>query len=262
MTDFFDTLPFEIDPRVRSGAILLTVAGSAALGCEVEDASDRDYLGVFIEPRETLLGLSLNEPGLEALTYFEASTGEADVQKGLGDIEVKMHGLRKFAGLAAKGNPDVVAMLFAPAVMATPLGERLRAHADLFISQRAGFRYLGFLQSQLQRLTSGTGMKVKRPGLVEQYGFDLKYSYHVIRLGLQGIELMETGKLGLPLDAKLRALLLDVRHGHRTLDQVLCDAARLVDELTAAAESTHLPKQADVAAINELLLSLYVDGWR
>lgn len=261
MTEFFSHLPFEVDPRVEAGTILLTVAGSAALGCQIEGTSDSDYLGVFVEPRETLLGLSLNQPGLEALSYFEASTGESDMQKGHGDVEVKLHGLRKFAGLAAKGNPDIIALMFAPRVLMTPLGERLLDSAHLFISQRAGFRYLGFLQGQLMNLQKGSGMGVKRPELVAQHGQDVKYAYHVIRLGLQGIELMRTGRLGLPLDETRRQRLLDVRAGVYTPDEVLTEAARLVDELTVATEKTHLPAEADLHAINRLLLGIYDEAW-
>src|SRR5688572_31106775 len=38
-----------------------------------------------------------------------------------------------------------------------------------------------------------------RPELEEMYGFDTKYAMHMLRLGFQGVELLTTGRLNLPM---------------------------------------------------------------
>ena len=45
------------------------------------------------------------------------------------------------------------------------------------------------------------------------YGFDTKYAMHMLRLGFQGVELLTTGRLSLPMREPERSFLLDVRRG-------------------------------------------------
>jgi len=45
------------------------------------------------------------------------------------------------------------------------------------------------------------------------YGFDTKYAMHMLRLGFQGVELLTTGRLSLPMREPERSYLLDVRRG-------------------------------------------------
>ena len=37
-------------------------------------------------------------------------------------------------------------------------------------------------------------MRVNRPELIAAHGYDTKYAGHVLRLGYQGIEFLETGR--------------------------------------------------------------------
>jgi len=45
----------------------------------------------------------------------------------------------------------------------------------------------------------GVRSHTSRPELEAEHGFDAKFAMHMIRLGIQGIEYMESGKTTLPL---------------------------------------------------------------
>jgi hypothetical protein len=105
-------------------------------------------------------------------------------------------------------------------------------------------------------------MRVTRPELVEQYGFDTKYAGHVIRLGWQGVELMEWGKITLPMPKYQRDYVVGVRTGRYSFNQVLQMAGDLEHNLRAAIDTTVLPDKADDAKIDEFCVSAYLDTWR
>lgn len=82
----------------------------------------------------------------------------------------------------------------------TELGAELCALRPALLSQRAGRGYLGYLRGQKERLLGVRGQKhVNRPELIEAHGFDTKYAMHAARLGYQGVELLSTGRLTLPM---------------------------------------------------------------
>lgn len=120
----------------ESNLILRVLAGSRAQGLETPE-SDEDSRGICIPEKRHLLGLS----------HFEQweSTG--------GDHVV--YALAKFARLALAGNPNILEMLWteAPGILhCDALGERLRAQRKLFLSRRAGERFLGYAEEQETRL--------------------------------------------------------------------------------------------------------------
>ena len=56
-------------------------------------------------------------------------------------------------------------------------------------------------------MTGERGQKnVNRPELVEKYGFDTKHAGHMVGLGFQGIEHLETGYITLPMPEDHRSV--------------------------------------------------------
>jgi hypothetical protein len=85
-------------------------------------------------------------------------------------------------------------------------GAELTANAHRFVSRLAACRYLGYLTAQKAAMTRQAGAHTNRPELVAVHGYDTKYAMHALRLGLQGIELLTTGRITLPaLDPPRRA---------------------------------------------------------
>jgi hypothetical protein len=138
----------------------------------------------------------------------------------------------------------------------------LRALTPAIISRRVQGPFLGYLQAQKQRLTGERGQKrVHRPELEEMYGFDTKYAMHMLRLGFQGVELLTTGRLSLPMREPERSYLLEVRRGKINEQQCLTRAGELEQELSDLASTSPLPDEPQKAHVEQWVLSTYRRSW-
>lgn len=253
----------EIASWIKKCTILQGVTGSTAHGCSLSGVEDRDELGVCVEPIE--VALTLGAP-FEQCVFRTAAIREQthDARSQPGDLDLTVFSLRKFCRLAAAGNPSVLLLLFTPDVTRMDaLGNNLRDLRQSFISKEAGSRFLGYMSGQKQRLLGERGQKrIKRPDLEEKFGFDTKYAYHILRLGLQGIELMRTGALTLPLSLKDRSFLLDVRNGKYSFNEVLTRAGLIEKTLKEEIDLSSLPEEADRATIEAFIQKVYLNSWK
>lgn len=93
-----------------------------------------------------------------------------------------------------------------------------------------------------------------RKELVDDYGFDTKFASHCVRLLYEGKELLETGEIQFPLQQ--RQLLLAIRAGSYSLDEVLSMTEDIEDEIRLCHENTFLPKSPNYKQINDLLMEI------
>lgn len=203
-----------------SNEILRGVVGSTAYGTGLEGHEDRDEMGVFIEPALNVCGLS----SIEHYIYRDKPDG---VRSEPGDLDLTLYSLKKFCGLAAKGNPSVLVLLWLPNyLIMTDAGERLVCLRKAFISREAGCRFLGYLVSQKKALLGERSPKVSRLEIIKKYGYDTKFAMHALRLGLQGIEYLTEEIISVPIKEPHRSLLLAIRNGAIPLSDVL----KLIEE--------------------------------
>jgi len=104
--------------------------------------------------------------------------------------------------------------------------------------------------SVVARLSKATS----RTDLYTKYGYDTKFGMHCIRLLFEGIELLETGSLEMPL--KNKELLLDIRNGLYSASQVIEYAEQLTKDVDAMVEKSPLPNKADSVAIEKAVITL------
>ncbi|WP_017600846.1 nucleotidyltransferase domain-containing protein [Nocardiopsis lucentensis] len=240
------------------GTILRCQVGSTVHGLAVDGASDRDEMGICVEPPEYVVGL-------RSFEQYMYRAQPDHVRSAADDLELTVYSLRKWTRLALDGNPTVLLPLFVPEteiVTLTDLGRDLRAHRRRLISRRAGHRFLGYLRAQRERL-DGTrgGRHTNRPELEAVHGFDTKYAYHMVRLGLQGVELMETGDLTLPVPEPDRSWLRALRRGEHTKREALDRAHELEDRLASLCETTRLPDRPDTDWADRWLVQAYQRTW-
>lgn len=244
-------------PDPPGGTILLTTSGSELYGTSLGDA-DRDEFGVYVENPAHVTGLLTQD------TIVQRSQ-PAGVRSGPGDLDRQVHGVRKFARLAGAGNPTVLLLLFVPPehrIIETPEGALLLENAGLFISKQAGYRFLGYLDSQRAQMVRLSGTKhTNRPELIEKHGYDTKFAYHALRLGIQGIELMRDGVITLPMPDEDRQTMLDVRRGLHSKDEVIRWIDYLRSDLVGAIEESGLPDEPNWAGINDLCHVIYLNQW-
>lgn len=253
------------------GIILRTHVGSGLHGITVSDQDDTDHMGICIEPREYVIGLGrvpiTDKHGYikwQPFEQYEFRTQEEGVRSGPGDLDYTCYSLRKWTQLAANGNPTVLLMLFAPdeqVVHVDSWGRNVRTNSGLFLSRESGYRFKYYLQAQKERLLGERNQRTNRPELKQLYGFDSKFAYHACRLGAQGVELLTTGRLQLPMPEPAHTWLTDLRLGKYTLEEAIAHIEDLQYILQHLAVSADLPPRADMNKINKWLSDRYLERW-
>jgi len=244
--------------------ILRAPVGSTIHGLHLGGTDDRDEMGVCLENIGAVIGFR----EFEQYIYRSAAEreGRHDAPSQHSDLDLTIYSLRKFIRLAMQGNPTVVTLLFVPpeqCVVRDARGAQLQDLAPAIVSRQAGRRYLGYLESQRQRLVGERGQKRgNRPELEERFGFDTKYAMHIIRLGHQGVELLSTGRLTLPMPEPTRQHVRDVREGRVTLNDVLSEAGELERQLKDLLAESPLPEQPDSERVESWMLSMYLENWK
>ena len=252
---------------VARGTILRGVVGSSLHGLHHGGQDDRDEMAIFLEPPEFLIGLRLAKSG-RRWTHFEhyiERTQPEGARSGPGDLDLVTYTLRKWLRLAIAGNPTVLLLLFSPEdslVVCTDRGHALRELASAIVSRQAGPRYLGYLRSQKERLLGTRGQRrVNRPELIEAHGFDTKYAMHVVRLGYQGIELMTTGRLTLPIAEPVRSRIMEIRRGEWSEEQAVAEIEEVERTLLRAVADSPLPERPDRERVDRFLVETYREAW-
>lgn len=242
--------------------ILKVQVGSGLHGIAIADTDDRDEMGIAVEPPSHVIG-----PGEFTMYKYRSAPERAShddlckrsdehdaasclavewARSGAGDIDLDVHSLRKWMRLALAGHPTIILPLFAPASEVMHIdghGLQLRALASSIISRQAGDRFRGYLAMQRRGLErNGRGKKSNRPELIARYGFDVKYAAHMIRIALQGSELMTTGQITLPVPSPFREELIALRRGEMPLGHVLAWAQGCERRLARDVEFSPLPR--------------------
>lgn len=229
----------------------------------VPGTDDRDEMGVCLEQRRYVVGFGT----FEQWVYRSAAErqGHAGARSQAGDLDVTVYSLRKWARLALQGNPTVLLLLYLPddaVVLRTEAGAALQQLAPAFASKRAGKRFLGYLKAQRQRLVGERGQRdVNRGELVERFGYDTKYAMHMLRLGHQGVEFLETGRLSLPIREPVRSHLMDVRLGRSNLAEVLTECKELEMRLNVLLSASPLPPEPDRDRVERFVMDAYAIAW-
>lgn len=246
----------------EDNTILRAVVGSTAHGLNLEGSDDRDEMGICIEPVEAMVGF--NEFEQYIFRTATERTGKNDEPSAPGDLDLTIYSLRKFLRLAMQGNPSVVLLLYVTKyVRCTALGSMLQDLAPAIVSRQCGKRFLGYMESQRQRLLGEIGQKkVNRPELEAKYGFDTKYAMHILRLGYQGRELLSTGRLTLPMEETTRSFLVSVRTGGVPLQEVLQTAGNLEREVKDLLDTSPLPEHPNTELVEDWMIKKYWEWWK
>jgi hypothetical protein len=257
------------------GLILRAQVGSGVHGTSISGQDDRDEMGICLEPPEFVTGLARVPRGIagdgtpvvfeqyERHTVWDQPGGLAN-RSGAGDLDVIIYSARKWSRLALGGNPTVLLLLFVPdeeVVYRNDIGAELVENAHRFVSRLAAQRFLGYLQGQRAAMTGEVGAHTNRPELVATHGYDTKYAMHALRLGYQGVELLTTGRITLPVPEPQRAYLRAIRRGEVVLDEVVEAVSAAEAELGRLKESSALPAEPDRQWVDHWLHRSHLAYW-
>ena len=132
----------------------------------------------------------------------------------------------------------------------TKVGEIVRDNRKLFLHKGAWHKFKGYAYSQLHKMRSKNA-EGKRLELIEKYGYDVKFGYHVIRLLDEVEQIMVEGELDL---RRNREQLKAIRRGDVPEAALVAMAAEKEKALERVYESSTLQHSPDESKIKELLL--------
>ena len=207
--------------------ILRVVIGSRAYGLD-DDDSDTDRRGVFLPTAERHWSLE----------------GAPDVLRDDAN-ELMAWELERLLTLALKTNPTVLEVLFTPLVQeATPLGRELLDLRGAFLTTRLHDTCGGYAEQQFAKLRrrADAGKSI-----------NWKHAAHCLRLLATGTKALAGD--GFPVHVgPHRDLLMSVRRGERTLDEVDELRGQWLTQMGGALRSSPLPHDPDVAAVDAFLI--------
>jgi len=258
----------------EAGLILRVQVGSGVHGTSISGQDDRDEMGICLEPREFVTGLARVPRGLNGAAEVEFEQyqrhtvwdkpGGLGNRSGAGDLDIVIYSARKWCRLALAGNPTVLLALFVPddeVVFRDEVGAELVDNAHRFVSKLAAARFLGYLQSQKAAMLGESGAHTNRPELVAVHGYDTKFAMHALRLGVQGVELLRTGRITLPVPEPDLSFLRSVRRGEVALPHVLKSLERAEAELVTAGAGSGVPDEPDRRWVDDWLHRSHLRFW-
>ncbi len=182
-----------------------TIMGSVAYGVS-SDTSDLDVYGWAIPMKEDLFPhlrgeiVGFGQQAKRFEQYQEHHVEDRDALAGHGrTYDLTIFGIVKFFALAMENNPNIIDSLFTPATCVlhcTKVGNIVRENRRLFLHKGAWPKFKGYAYSQLHKLANKEPQG-KRAKLVEKYGFDTKFGYHVVRLISEVEQILMEGDIDL-----------------------------------------------------------------
>jgi predicted nucleotidyltransferase len=196
-----------------------TIMGSIAYGVATDD-SDWDVYGFCIPPKDDVFPHLRGEiTGFgRQMSRFEQYQEQHIILNGR-EYDLSIYSIVRFFHLAMENNPNMVDALYTPAncvLHITKVGQMVRDNRDMFLHKGYYHKARGYAFSQLARINR-PGAEGKRKELVDTYGYDVKFAYHIVRLLDQVEQVLESGTVNLQ---RSKEVLKAIRGGVWTEDQV------------------------------------------
>jgi len=247
-------------PSFLSGGMQYEVImGSIAYGVN-DDNSDMDIYGFCIPPRDYVFPHLRGEiqgfstPGPKFDQYQEHHIIDPHALGGEGrEYDLAIYNIVKYFRLCMENNPNIIDSLFVPRrciLHSTPIGEMVRERRHIFLHKGAWHKFKGYAFAQMRKIRTKkpTG---KRKAMVDKFGFDVKFAYHVVRL-LDEVEQILT-EHDIDLERN-REQLKSIRKGEWTLDEVEHYFIEKEKGLESLYTTSTLPYKPDEKKIQQLLL--------
>jgi predicted nucleotidyltransferase len=245
-------------PRwLADNTIYLTVMGSSAYGVS-NDTSDQDIYGVCIPPKELVFPhLSGEIPGFGRQIQRFNVWQEHHVQHPDRKVEYDfaVYGIVQFFQLCMDNNPNMIDSLFVPRtaiIHTTPIAEMFRENRKLFLHKGAWHKFKGYAYAQASKIRNKVNSSnEKRAAQIAEFGYDLKFAYHCVRLMNEVEQILVEGDLDLQRN---REQLKSIRRGEWTLEQFEAYFQNKEHALETAYANSALPHGPDEDRLKKLLM--------
>jgi predicted nucleotidyltransferase len=245
---------------VESAIQYEVVMGSVAYGVS-DDTSDMDVYGFCIPPKEYVFphlrgeiqGFGSTGPTFDQ--YEQHHIQDKSSRGGLGRrYDMTVYSIVKFFQLCMDNNPNMIDSLYVPqrcVLFSTAIGDLVRENRKIFLHKGAWYKLKGYAFSQIHRIKTKKPQG-KRKALIDEFGFDVKFAYHVVRLMNEIEQILTEHDLDLERN---REQLKAIRRGEWTVDSLDTYFAAKERELEGVYASSSLPELPDEEKIKSLLLN-------
>jgi predicted nucleotidyltransferase len=234
-----------------------TIMGSMAYGVS-GDASDIDVYGFCMPPKSIVFphtagyipGFSTQVPNFEQ--YQEHHIKEKDTGK---EYDMSIYSIIKYFKLVMGNNPNMIDSLFtAPNLVLTSsrISNIVRDNRKLFLHKGAWHTFKGYAYSQMRFIqTKKPDEDSSRYEMVQKYGYDVKFAYHVVRLLDEAEQILTEGDIDL---MRNREQLKSIRRGEWSLQDLQDHFARREKDLGTLYTTSKLRHSPDEPAIQKILM--------
>lgn len=207
---------------VGNGLVYEAIVGSMSYGVST-DKSDLDIMGICIPDKDIIFPHLKGE--IEGFgrqkNRFEQFQKHHNKIENI-DYDITVYNIVKYFNLTMNCNPNMIDSLYVPRrciTHTTQIGEHIRENRKLFLSKLAWHKFKGYAYSQLHKMKiKNPDENSKRKWMYDEYGYDCKFAYNVIRL-LHEIEMILIEE-DLDLERN-REQLKSIRRGEWTMEQII-----------------------------------------
>ncbi len=233
-----------------------TIMGSVAYGVS-SDTSDMDVYGWCIPPKDEVFPhlrgeiIGFGKQKHRFANYQEHHLKDEDKGK---EYDLNVYNIVDYFQLVMGNNPNMIDSLFTPdncILHITRIGQMVREKRKIFLHKKCWHTFKGYAYQQVAKMGKKERESSKRQEMVDTYGYDLKFAYHVVRLLNEVEMIMIEGDLDLQRN---REQLKSIRRGEWTEQQIRDYFTNKEALLEKVYEESKLPYGPDEGKIKQLLL--------
>lgn len=240
---------------LEDNLMFLGVTGSEAYGVS-SDNSDMDLVGFCIPPKDYLFphlrgeidGFGIKLPRFE--NFQQHHVERLDINH-----DITIYSIVKFFQLTMENNPNMIDNLFLPrdcVLVSTAIYEKVRSERRLFLTKNSWHKFRGYAYAQMAKIHNKTNSSnPKRFNLIQKFGYDTKFAYHIVRLLLEVEQILKEHDLDL---TRNKEFLLEIREGSMTLKELMEWFESREKELQKVYDESDLRNSPDERKIKEILV--------
>jgi len=242
-----------IPKDVLEGIQYETITGSVSYGVS-SDTSDMDIIGFCIPAKNVIFPHLKGEiQGFGRQKKKFEQYQKHHIKDGTQGYDVTIYNIVKYFSLCMENNPNMIDSLYTPercVLHSTKISEMVRTNRDIFLHKGAWFKFKGYSFSQMHKMDIKNPVG-KRKEIVDKYGYDLKFAYHIVRLLLEIEQILIEHTLDL---TRNRELLKSIRRGDWKANEIkewFYEKEKSLEKIYNESSLRHSPNEP---AIKKLLL--------
>lgn len=246
LSDQLNTHPWVTDTSYE------VITGSVSYGLE-NVSSDLDIVGIVIPPIDIVFPSNYVRGFGLAPENFESYQKHHIFDKQGRECDVAIYSIVKFFSICAEMNPNAIDYLYVHdrhILHIDDAGKLMRQYRKSFLNKNCIHRYLNYAISQLKK-AEDKNPSGKRKEIVEKFGMDVKFLYHVVRLVNECEMILMEEDLDLERNNEI---LKSIRRGERTIDEIkdlFKQKEQILNELYLKSK---LPEKPDYEFLKRILI--------